>query len=302
MTRAEQLKAWAKERVGCPYIYGSTGSKCTPSERRARIAQYPSQEANIKKVCLVLTGRSANCSGCKYKGKCSYDCAQLTRKGAESVGLSLCSGSNSQAKKTNWEQFGGIADMPRDKVCFLYHLKNGTYNHTGIYMGDGTVIDARGSSYGVMESDLASYGWTHYGRLPGMDDEVGSTADTSEPEDSSTPTLRKGDAGEKVVELQSELMTLGYGLPNYGADGKFGNETRAALMAFQEATGLYADGVCGALTWANILEAIADLEDEEQTPDTGFFTVVIPNVDSETMTALLKQFTGSYVQDTRETA
>ena len=43
--------------------------------------------------------------------------------------------------------------------------------HTGIYCGDGTVIDARGSSSGVIESKLSSYKWTHYGIPKGLVEE-----------------------------------------------------------------------------------------------------------------------------------
>lgn len=40
--------------------------------------------------------------------------------------------------------------------------------HTGIYLGDGYVIDARGSSAGVVKSKLSSYPWTHFGQPQGL--------------------------------------------------------------------------------------------------------------------------------------
>lgn len=63
-------------------------------------------------------------------------------------------------------------------------------------------------------------------------------------------TLRKGDSGAKVVELQKLLMKHGYALPKYGADGDFGEETRQAVMAFQSIKGLVVDGLVGAKTIA----------------------------------------------------
>ena len=40
-----------------------------------------------------------------------------------------------------------------------------------------------------------------------------------------------------------DLMQLGYALPEYGADGEFGDETKAAVKAFQKDHGLKVDGV-----------------------------------------------------------
>jgi peptidoglycan hydrolase-like protein with peptidoglycan-binding domain len=47
-------------------------------------------------------------------------------------------------------------------------------------------------------------------------------------------TLAKGDKGIKVVKMQQALIDMGYKLPKFGVDGKFGDETLAALMAYQK--------------------------------------------------------------------
>ena len=39
-----------------------------------------------------------------------------------------------------------------------------------------------------------------------------------------------------------------------GCDGSFGPGTLKALKAFQSANGLEADGKCGPMTWAKLLE------------------------------------------------
>jgi putative chitinase len=62
------------------------------------------------------------------------------------------------------------------------------------------------------------------------------------------PVLRRGDEGESVGALQRRLGALGFSPGR--RDGRFGAATEAALMAFQRAEGLLADGVCGPLTWA----------------------------------------------------
>jgi peptidoglycan hydrolase-like protein with peptidoglycan-binding domain len=67
---------------------------------------------------------------------------------------------------------------------------------------------------------------------------------------STRSTLRRGNTGDKVKELQSILNALGY---NCGeVDGVFGAKTEAGVRAYQTAMGLQADGVVGPLTWAKL--------------------------------------------------
>ena len=69
------------------------------------------------------------------------------------------------------------------------------------------------------------------------------------------PTLRSGSRGQDVRDMQAALVGRGHALPLYGADGIFGYETETALLAFQEANALDADGVCGPRTWVALLGA-----------------------------------------------
>ena len=59
--------------------------------------------------------------------------------------------------------------------------------------------------------------------------------------------LRAGASGPAVAALQQDLSAAGYPVP---ADGVFGPETLAALIRFQTANGLTADGIVGPGTWA----------------------------------------------------
>lgn len=67
------------------------------------------------------------------------------------------------------------------------------------------------------------------------------------------PTLKLGSQGTAVTDLQEALSWLGYHPGPH--DGHFGTTTRNAVQAFQTASGLVADGVCGPITWRNIDEA-----------------------------------------------
>ena len=65
----------------------------------------------------------------------------------------------------------------------------------------------------------------------------------------------KGDKGTAVKELQENLNYLGYSCGT--ADGIFGTNTYNALVKFQKANGLTADGIYGNASKAKITEAIA---------------------------------------------
>ena len=69
-----------------------------------------------------------------------------------------------------------------------------------------------------------------------------------------TTTLKAGSNGSQVKELQRALAQLGY-KPGT-VDGIFGPDTEAAVMRFQTAAKLAADGVVGPLTLAALGKAL----------------------------------------------
>lgn len=60
------------------------------------------------------------------------------------------------------------------------------------------------------------------------------------------PPLRIGSTGTDVVELQTELNSIGYEVGP--ADGIFGWKTQSGVIAFQKAESLTADGIVGPIT------------------------------------------------------
>ena len=65
---------------------------------------------------------------------------------------------------------------------------------------------------------------------------------------SAVRNVSKGDTGDLVAVLQGMLICKGYNTG--GLDGDFGNQTDAAVCAFQSDNGLYVDGVAGKATFA----------------------------------------------------
>ena len=96
---------------------------------------------------------------------------------------------------------------------------------------------------------------------------------------STTETLRVGAVSDAVRDMQNRLITLGY-LENGQADGKFGVKTSLALIAFQKANGLTADGIAGTKTFAklNSTSAITAGGSDSTTSDTTTVTPGAPTV------------------------
>jgi N-acetylmuramoyl-L-alanine amidase len=65
-------------------------------------------------------------------------------------------------------------------------------------------------------------------------------------------TLRRGDKGDDVKDLQNRLNSLGFDCG--AADGDFGNNTHNAVVRFQQAKGLDADGIVGNMTKSKLQE------------------------------------------------
>lgn len=108
------------------------------------------------------------------------------------------------------------------------------------------MLDARMSFLrGLRTFPVFGRGWTR--RVAGVRTKALEMAGGIIPEPESPepavdfPILRNGDKGDWVVKVQKEL--------GIEADGDFGPQTEAAVMAFQEANGLTRDGIVGRITY-----------------------------------------------------
>ena len=75
------------------------------------------------------------------------------------------------------------------------------------------------------------------------------------------PVLRTGSRGEDVKTLQGRLHDLGYYTDEI--DGQFGAATKAAVIEFQKANGLDADGMVGSETKALLYSVEAKAKNSE---------------------------------------
>lgn len=96
----------------------------------------------------------------------------------------------------------------------------------------------------------------------------------------SSSVLKVGSTGTKVKTLQKNLTKLGYS--TNGTDGIFGNDTKKAVIAFQKAYGLTADGIVGSATQKAIKKV---LETNSTSPSEG--TGNTPSNNSATVQRML---------------
>lgn len=94
----------------------------------------------------------------------------------------------------------------------------------------------------------------------GLQQEAGRAAHAHGHDHAPAGTLRKGDRNDEVAELQQSLNRLGARDANgnrLAEDGRFGDNTREAVLAFQKQQGLKEDGVVGRQTLGRIEQAQA---------------------------------------------
>lgn len=223
-----RIAEFAASKLGCGYVYGATGWICSKARREQQAQQYPEYAENILGVCA------------KWDGLQCYDCAQLTRYAAKAAGVALPSGATSQWRSSVWERKGEIAALPEEPGILLYRQSGDKMQHTGVYVGDGYVVEARGSSQGVIRSALASYPWTHWAKVKieegaggGMETELYKATVTKIPgAKGETVNLRDAPGGDRidrvpfgavlpVYEEQDGWLCVGYNGASGWMDGSF---------------------------------------------------------------------------------
>lgn len=162
-------------------------------------------------------------------------------------------------------QFHKTGAQTGDQIFFSYQA--GEISHTGIVVEvtNDHVITVEGNTsdgvykrtYPIFDSRIYGYGRPDWS-IGGEDDPTPEPT----PEPQPTPSgkvfsidlryLRKGDKGEDVRAMQGALIARGCSCGKWGADGDFGNDTFAALRAFQNRNGLVMDGELGPLTAARL--------------------------------------------------
>ena len=146
--KSEEIVKFALSKVGCGYIWGAKGQLLTENSLKEFKKKYPS-------FIKIETDK-------KWIGNYVFDCSGLVKSAFENVGIHVYHGANSAWENTRWALKGEIDKLPKDRVAILYKSGGRNMVHTGIYLGNGEVVNAKGSNDGVVKEQLG-LSWTHFG-------------------------------------------------------------------------------------------------------------------------------------------
>lgn len=201
------------------YVYGTFGQILTPSLLEYKRTQYPYQ---IEKYYEFIKSH--------YLGKIVWDCVGLIKgyiwtnqNGSIDYNASQDVSANGMFAMAKVK--GPISTMPDIPGIGVRYDQ-----HIAVYIGNGKVVEAKGTQSGVVETNLKLRPWSHWLEFPYI---------TYIKEDKNE-VMKKGEKGENVNFLQTLLNINGASL---NVDSSFGGKTEAAVIDYQRKIGLPANGV-----------------------------------------------------------
>ena len=149
------INAWES---GWGYVWGTYGSVLTDSLFDYKLEQYPDGVGNYEDFIREnwLGGRTTDCVGL-IKGYGWLNPETLTidygTNGMPDIGA--------DSMYENATVKGDISTMPDTPGLAVWHS-----GHIGVYIGNGEVIEAMGTKYGVVKTQLADRNWTAWLEVP----------------------------------------------------------------------------------------------------------------------------------------
>lgn len=145
---------------GWGYVWGTFGTVLTNEAFVSKLAQYPEGVGNYESFIREhwLGRRTVDCAGL-IKSYCWYDGETQTIAYAANGMPDL---SANQFYYTASES-GTIDTIPELPGLAVWHD-----GHIGVYIGNGEVIEAMGTKYGVVKTQLAGRNWSHWLKIPGI--------------------------------------------------------------------------------------------------------------------------------------
>lgn len=140
------------------YVWGTYGTVLDKAFLESKIEQYPNEVGGKEEFIRAnwVGKRTADCVGL-IKGYSWYDVESqktiLISNGMPDIGA--------DTMYENATEKGTIDTIP--EIPGLAVWKSG---HIGVYIGNGQVVEAYGTTTGVIRSRLADGGWTHWLKIP----------------------------------------------------------------------------------------------------------------------------------------
>ena len=149
------IHAWGS---GWGYVWGTYGNVLTESLLAYKLEQYPDGVGNYEDLIRAnwLGGRTTDCVGLiKGYGWLSPETMTIDygTHGMPDIGANQM--------YYNAKESGPISTMQDIPGLAVWHE-----GHIGVYIGNGQVVEAMGTKYGVVKTELAGRGWTHWLKIP----------------------------------------------------------------------------------------------------------------------------------------
>lgn len=149
------IHAWEN---GWGYVWGTFGEVFTESLFQYKLSQYPDG-----------VGQYEDFIRANWLGKRATDCVGLIKGYGwlDPESMSICYGTNgmpdvgADQMYYNASVSGPISTIPDVPGIAVWHE-----GHIGVYIGNGEVIEAMGTKYGVVKTKLAERSWTHWLQVP----------------------------------------------------------------------------------------------------------------------------------------
>ena len=152
---AYAVNAWES---GWGYVWGTFGTVLTDDLFQYKLEQYPSEVGGYRDFIQTnwLGGRTTDCIGL-IKGYGWLDADAMTigygTNGMPDIGA-------------NQMYYGAPVSGTIDTIPETPGLAVWCSGHIGVYIGNGEVIEAMGTKYGVVKTRLADRPWTHWLEVP----------------------------------------------------------------------------------------------------------------------------------------
>lgn len=146
---------------GWGYVWGTYGQVLTPELLQYKLTQYPDG-----------VGKYAAFIQANWMGRHTADCVGLIKGYGwlSTDTMTIDYGTHGMPDIGANEMFynatrrGGIETMPDTPGLAVWKA-----GHIGVYIGNGEVIEAMGTKYGVVKTQLEGRGWTHWLEVPGIE-------------------------------------------------------------------------------------------------------------------------------------
>ena len=158
------LVKWCENayKNGWGYVYGGYGQVCTKQYLEQQASLYPGNNE---------AGGEMRQVGEKWLGKRVCDCIGLIKSYAwyNADSGEIVAGSNgftdcgANSIWSNVTESGPISNMPDTPGLAVW-----MDGHIGVYIGKGEVIEAQGTAYGVVKTQLNGRGWTKWLKIPNI--------------------------------------------------------------------------------------------------------------------------------------